>query len=198
MNATVKNYDELMQKQIKSLDGRKKLLLHCCCAPCASACIERLKDYFEITLLFYNPNIENGEYERRKDELIKFAERTGWASLTDCDHEEEKFVSAVKGLENEKEGGARCLKCFALRLGKTARLAEEGGYDFFATTLTVSPMKNAYIINSVGEKLQNKAKWLYSDFKKRSGYLRSCELSKEYGLYRQNYCGCVYSRRPTD
>ncbi len=198
MNAAVKNYDELMQKQIKSLDGKKKLLLHCCCAPCASACIERLKERFDVTVLFYNPNIESGEYERRKDELKKFVTATGWADFLDCDHDEESFSAAVCGLEKEKEGGARCLKCFDVRLKKTARLAEDGGFDFFATTLTVSPMKNAYIINTVGEKITCKARWLYSDFKKRGGYLRSCELSREYGLYRQNYCGCIYSRSPAD
>jgi len=193
MNA--KNYDKLMQERISALNGKKKLLLHCCCAPCSSTCLERLKDYFYITVLFYNPNIESGEYERRKEEIIRFIAQTGWADFSDCDHNESEFYGAVKGLEHCAEGGERCLKCFELRLKKTAETADEGGYDYFTTTLTLSPLKNAQAINEIGESLQNRAKWLYSDFKKRNGYLRSVELSKEYALYRQNYCGCVFSRR---
>lgn len=194
MNA--RNFDRMMTDQIQSLSGKAKLLLHCCCAPCASACLERLKDFFEITVLFYNPNIEDGEYTRRKDELVRFISETGWAEIMDCDHEAEAFCRAAAGLENEKEGGARCVKCFYLRLSKTAALAETHGFDFFTTTLTISPMKDAQKINAIGEKLSgDRAKWLYSDFKKRGGYLRSTILSKEHCLYRQNYCGCVYSQR---
>lgn len=203
MNA--RNFDKLMQEQISAiyggdaLNGKKpKLLLHCCCAPCSSACLERLKDVFEITVLFYNPNIENGEYERRKTEIIRFITATGWADFLDCDHNENEFYSAVRGLENCKEGGSRCEKCFKLRLAKTAELAEQGGYGFFTTTLTISPLKDAGLINEIGESLQNRAKWLYSDFKKRNGYLRSTELCKTYNLYRQNYCGCVFSRRDAE
>lgn len=203
MNA--RNFDNLMQRQISAIGessengGKKpKLLLHCCCAPCSSACLERLKDFFEITVLFYNPNIENGEYERRKAEIIRFATETGWADFTDCDHNENEFYSAVKGLENCEEGGERCRKCFELRLARTAELADKGGYEFFTTTLTISPLKDAELINSIGEKLQNGAKWLYSDFKKRNGYLNSTKLSKQYNLYRQNYCGCVFSRRKAE
>ena len=173
----------------------KTILLHCCCAPCSSACLERLKDYFKITVFFYNPNIEDGEYERRKAELIRFITETGWADFIDCDHNEKEFYSAVKGLEHEKEGGARCEKCFKLRLEKTAKTADKYGYDYFTTTLTISPLKNAEVINEIGESLEGNAKWLYSDFKKRGGYLKSIELSKEHELYRQNYCGCVFSRR---
>lgn len=172
-----------------------RLLLHCCCAPCSSACLERLKDDYEITVLFYNPNIEDDEYLRRKAELIRFINETGWADITDCDHNADEFYSAVRGLEKEKEGGARCEKCFELRLKKTADMADKGGYDYFTTTLTVSPLKNAELINAIGERVQKSAKWLYSDFKKRDGYLRSIRLSAEHNLYRQNYCGCVYSRR---
>ena len=193
MNA--KNFDKLMNEEIGRLDGRKKLLLHCCCAPCSSACLERLKDFFDITVLFYNPNIEDEEYSRRKDELIRLINETGWAKICDCDHVTDEFYSAVKGLENEKEGGARCAVCFKLRLEKTASIAESGGFDYFTTTLTISPLKNATLINSIGEELQKgrRVKWLYSDFKKRDGYLRSIRLSEKYGLYRQDFCGCVYS-----
>ena len=193
MNA--RNYDRLMTEETAKLDKKPRLLLHCCCAPCSSACLERLKEHFEITALFYNPNIEDDEYMRRKDELIRFISETGWADFIDCDHDTKEFYSAVKGLEREKEGGKRCEKCFELRLKKTVETAEMLGFDYFTTTLTISPLKNAQLINSIGERLQrNSVKWLYSDFKKRGGYLRSTELSKEHCLYRQNYCGCVYSR----
>ena len=194
MNAP--NFDKLMQEQISSLTAKKKLLLHCCCAPCSSACLERLKDSFQITVLFYNPNIADEEYARRKAELVRFINETGWADILDCDYEAEKFYSAIKGLEKEPEGGKRCAVCFKLRLEKTAFIADENGYDFFTTTLTISPLKDAKLINAIGESLQtDSAKWLHSDFKKRGGYLRSCALSKEHGLYRQDYCGCVYSVR---
>lgn len=195
MNA--RNFDKLMQEQINGLDKKRRLLLHCCCAPCSSACLERLKDFFDITVVFYNPNIDDGEYSRRKDELLRFIKETGWAHVLDCDREDGKFYAAVRGLENEKEGAKRCEVCFKLRLEKTAALAEENGFDYFATTLTVSPLKNAEIINRIGEELAKnlKVKWLYTDFKRRDGYLRSIKLSESYGLYRQNYCGCVYSKR---
>lgn len=184
-----------MLEQLENLSAKPKLLLHCCCAPCSSACLERLKDFFEITVLFYNPNIEDGEYERRKSELVRFIGETGWAKALDCDHDTNEFYSVVKGLEGEKEGGKRCEVCFELRLSKTAEIAEKLNFDYFATTLTISPLKNAELINSIGEKLQagKSVKWLYSDFKKRNGYLNSIRLSAEHGLYRQNYCGCVYS-----
>lgn len=185
------NYDKLMQEQLKTAQG-KTLLLHCCCAPCSSACLERLKDYFKITVLFYNPNIEDEEYLRRKTELKRLIAETGWAEFLDCDHDTGEFYSAVLGLESEKEGGARCLKCFELRLAKTASLAKD--YDFFTTTLTISPLKDADAINEIGKRL-GKEKWLYSDFKKNDGYLKSVNLSKQFGLYRQNYCGCVFSKR---
>lgn len=197
MNA--RNFDRLLTEEIERLDGRKKLLLHCCCAPCSSACLERLKESFDITVLFYNPNIEDEEYLRRKHELLRLIEETGWAKILDCEHDTKEFYRAVSGLEHEKEGGKRCEACFKLRLEKTAELAESGGFDYFATTLTISPLKNAELINSIGENLAEgkKVKWLYSDFKKRDGYLRSIRLCEKYGLYRQNYCGCVYSRKNT-
>lgn len=186
----------MMEEQIERAGGGK-LLLHCCCAPCSTACLERLQGRLDVTALFYNPNLEEDEYLKRKAELIKFISRTGYAKILDCDRDGEKFYLAVKGLENEPEGGARCAECFKLRLSECERLASAGGYDFFGTTLTLSPLKNAALINGVGEKLQREggAKWLYGDFKKRDGYLRSCRLSAEYGLYRQNFCGCVFSKR---
>lgn len=188
------DYDGRFLKSAQENAG-KRVLLHCCCAPCSSACLERLKEYFKVTVLFYNPNIDEPEYSKRKEELKRFIFQTGWADFIDCDGEQSEFYSAVKGLESCPEGGERCLKCFELRLKKTAELAKEHNFDFFTTTLTVSPLKNATAINETGERLGGE-KWLYSDFKKRGGYLRSCNLSKEYSLYRQNYCGCIFSRRP--
>lgn len=190
------NFDGVMQTELESLKERNKILLHCCCAPCASACLERLKDYLDIWVLFYNPNIEKDEYIKRRAEIERFISLTGWAKIFETDHDEREFYDKVMGLEHEKEGGKRCGVCFGLRLKKTRDLAEENGFDYFATTLTLSPLKNAELINSIGVKLQEgaKTKYLPSDFKKRNGYLRSIALSKEYGLYRQNYCGCVYSR----
>ena len=185
------NYDKIMIERIENGARGKRLLLHCCCAPCSSACLERLKDDFQITVLFYNPNIENPEYEKRKSELIRLINTTGWASFLDCDHDTNEFYSAIKGLENEKEGGKRCEKCFELRLAKTAYLAKD--FDYFTTTLTISPLKNAALINEIGSRLGGD-KWLYSDFKKGDGYLKSIKLSEKYCLYRQNYCGCVYSK----
>lgn len=191
------NYDQKMQEQIKLLKGQKaKLLIHSCCAPCSSACLYKLIDYFEISVLYYNPNVTGEEYNLRKAEQQRFLKETGWANFIDCDHDEQAFYSAVLGLENQPEGGSRCRKCFELRLKKTRDIAENGGFDFFATTLTVSPLKNSALINDIGLKLQTeKIKWLCSDFKKRNGYLLSCELSKKYNLYRQNYCGCTFSQK---
>jgi len=195
------NYDAEMCKIAESERNngnseKPTLLLHACCAPCSSACLERLIDYFKVSVLFYNPNIEDEEYLKRKAELIRLINETGWAEVFDCDHETGEFYSAVKGLEDCEEGGKRCEKCFALRLDKTARLAKQEGFDYFTTTLTVSPLKNAEIINEIGFALADKygVKWLPTDFKKRNGYLRSIELSKKYGLYRQNYCGCIFSQ----
>lgn len=190
MNA--KNFDKLMDAELENAQS-KRLLLHCCCAPCSTACLERLYKRINVTVLFYNPNIKSGEYEKRKAEIIRFLNETDYANFLDCDHEEDEFYKAVKGLEKEKEGGARCLKCFELRLQKTRDIAEANAFDYFSTTLTLSPLKNAKAINEIGESLQQNAKWLYCDFKKRGGYLRSVQLSKEHDLYRQNFCGCVYS-----
>lgn len=194
MNAI--NYEKQRENIILALNGKKpSLLLHACCAPCSSACLERLKENFDITVFFYNPNIEDEEYLKRKRELIRFIEQTGWAKFIDCEHQTKDFYTAVKGLEHCPEGGERCEKCFRLRLERTAKAAQEGLFDYFATTLTISPLKNATLINTIGYELEKlySVKWLPSDFKKKNGYLRSIELSNEHGLYRQSYCGCVYS-----
>lgn len=200
-NMNAKNYNALMLETAERLSGENnRLLIHACCAPCSSACFERLKDYFKITAFFYNPNIEDGEYLKRKAELMRFIEQTGWADARDCEHDEGAFYSAVKGLENCREGGERCRACFKLRLERTAREAAENGYDYFTTTLTLSPLKDARIINEIGYGLEKKyaVKWLPCDFKKSNGYLRSLQLSEEHKLYRQNYCGCVFSRQTLD
>lgn len=198
MNST--NYNLVMDKIIESFKGEKRtLLLHACCAPCSSACMERLKDAFDITLYFYNPNIQEEEYLRRKEELVRLAAETGWAKIMDCDYDESEFYRQVRGFENCAEGGERCSRCFFLRLAKTAMAAEKGGFDYFTTTLTISPLKDADKINEIGAELGRayRVKWLYSNFKKQNGYLRSIQLSEQYKLYRQNYCGCVYSYKQT-
>lgn len=187
-----------MEKQIASTERGTRLLLHSCCAPCSSACLERLKDHFQVTVLYYNPNIDDREeYEKRKAEQIRFLQETGWADILDCDHEAEAFAQMAKGLENEPERGKRCYLCYALRLEKTAALAKENGFAWFATTLTLSPYKNAEWLNEIGEKVGSRyaLNYLYTDFKKKGGYHRSIELSNEYGLYRQDFCGCKFSKR---
>lgn len=193
-----RNYDKEMQEIIKGIDGGTKLLLHSCCAPCSSACLERLKDFFSVTVLYYNPNIDDKEeYEKRKAEQIRFLKETGWADILDCDHEKESFEEMAKGLESEPERGKRCYLCYELRLEKTARVAKENGFRWFCTTLSLSPYKNAEWLNEIGEKLAGRyaLNYLSSDFKKQGGYHRSIALSKEYGLYRQDFCGCKFSRK---
>lgn len=189
------NYDKIMQAAIKENEG-KKLLLHSCCAPCSSACLERLEKHFDLTVFYYNPNIDGiEEYRKRAAEQKRLCEVKG-ISFIDEGYSSDEFYSFVRGYENEKEGGLRCEKCFYLRLKKTALKAKAEGFDFFATTLTVSPQKNSQTINRIGERIQNETgvSYLPSDFKKQGGYLRSIELSREYGLYRQDYCGCVFSK----
>lgn len=177
------------------------LLLHSCCAPCSSYCLEYLSQYFKITVLYYNPNLYPAEeYDRRVLEQRKLVSSLPVkypVSLAEIKGEPEKFYSAVKGLESIKEGGERCFSCFRLRLEKAAEYAKENGFDFFTTTLTISPLKNAQKLNEIGEKAGEKfgVRHLPSDFKKKNGYLRSVELSKVYGLYRQDYCGCIFSKR---
>lgn len=196
------NYQKEMEKIINNLDLKKnyKLLLHSCCGPCSSYVIEYLSNYFDITVFYYNPNISPiEEYEYRKKEqirLIEELETTHLVKFLDCDYDGEQFEKISKGLENEPECGRRCSRCYYLRLEKTALVAKEKKYDFFATTLTVSPYKDSNRINNMGKLLSNRydIKFLYSDFKKKDGYKRSIELSKKYNLYRQNYCGCIYSK----
>ena len=188
----------MMQEQMKGIEKGTPLLLHSCCAPCSSACLERLKEVFDVTVLYYNPNIdEEAEYEKRKAEQIRFLKETGWAKILDCDHDAAAFTEMSKGLENEPERGARCYRCYALRLEKTAEEALKNGFSWFGTTLTLSPHKNAEWLNEIGEKVGGRVglNYLYSDFKKQGGYYRSIDLSKEYGLYRQDFCGCKFSKR---
>ena len=183
---------------------KQKILLHSCCAPCSTAVIERLKDDYEIVILYYNPNIyPEEEYFKRKAEEIRYIKHLNdtdkdiQISMLDSDYESEKFYSAVKGYENEREGGARCAICFKLRLKETAKKAKELGFDIFGTTLTVSPHKNAELINSIGLSIEKEigVKFLVSNFKKQNGYKRSVELAKENNIYRQNYCGCEFALR---
>ena len=195
MNAV--NYDNLMLQTLAEHKG-ESLFLHSCCAPCSSSCLEQLFSALKTTVFYYNPNLDTAEeYEKRKKEQIRFLRETGWADFLDCDYSPEAFQEIARGYEAEKEGGARCARCFRLRLERTAREAKARGFTFFATTLTLSPLKNAKLINEIGFELSREygVKYLPSDFKKRGGYLRSIELSKEHALYRQNYCGCQYSKR---
>lgn len=198
------NYDLEMLDILKNNIG-KKVLLHSCCGPCSSYCIKELAKYVKVTILYYNPNIEPiEEYNKRKEtqiNLIKDYQKEGIdVDYIDVDYENEVYRNYVLGLENEVEGGSRCTKCFTLRLTKTASLAAALNYDFFATTLTVSPHKNSKIINEIGFEIEKKLKirFLPSDFKKREGYKKSIEYSKEYELYRQDYCGCLFSKRKED
>jgi len=197
------NYHMKMLEIISYLELSKmvpRLLLHTCCAPCSTTVIERLSSYFRITVLYYNPNIEPfEEYEKRKKEQIRFLKEypTKYpVEFMDCDWDHDDFLEMAKGLEQEKEGGLRCHKCYELRLRKTAMLAKEQNYDFFTTSLTISPYKNSQIINQIGKNLEEEfgVSYLYSDFKKENGYLESIQHSKEYQLYRQDYCGCHFSQ----
>lgn len=205
------NYQKILDKileNIKNDNVRPKLLVHSCCAPCSSYVLEYLNDYFDITVLYYNPNISpKEEYEKRKAEQIRFIHErfsddntNNKVSFMDCDYESEKYAKIAKSLEKEPEGGMRCVECFRLRLDKTAELAKLYGFDYFVTTLSISPLKNAQLINRIGLEISEKygVSYLPSDFKKREGYKRSIELSKKYGLYRQNFCGCVYSKIQAD
>lgn len=195
----VEDYNKQMEKimaEHKKRGEKKKLLLHACCAPCASACIERVKDYFDLTVYFYNPNIDGEkEYNLRANELVRLCSEQG-VNVVIKDYIPAEFFDYVKGLENQPEGGQRCEKCFILRLKNSAEYAKANGFDYFTTTLTVSPLKNANMLNNIGKEISNQlsVNYLPSDFKKKNGYLRSIELSKEYNLYRQNYCGCTFSK----
>ena len=207
--APKRNYQKELERRIEQFqreDRVPRLLLHSCCAPCSSYVLEYLSEYFDITIFYYNPNITDPkEYRKRADEvrrLISELPVTHPISFMEGDYEPHVFTEAARGLEHEPEGGARCGRCFRLRLEKTAqaaaRIAEELNEEIlFTTTLTISPLKNAELINSIGQEVADKydgAVWLDSDFKKRNGFKRSIELSRQYGLYRQDYCGCVYSK----
>lgn len=233
-----RNYQRELEKILCELEdpgiASPRLLLHSCCAPCSSYCMEYLREYFRITVFYYNPNItEREEYLKRVQEEIRLieaynrlaeewekceeAEETGFEDIAgqekydrrkparkahkieiiEGDYEPDCFLEMARGLEQCEEGGARCFQCYELRLRKTARLAKEMKFDYFTTTLTISPLKNAAKLNEIGERVAEEygVRWLPSDFKKRNGYQRSIELSREYGLYRQSYCGCIYSKR---
>lgn len=196
------NYQKEMEKLIAKLqkeDRVPKLLIHSCCAPCSSYVLEYLADYFEITVFYYNPNIfPESEYTKRileQQMLIEKMKVKHPVSFIAGSYERERFYELARGLERAKEGGERCFKCYHLRLEETAKIAKEGEFDYFTTTLSISPLKNADKLNEIGRKLGEEygVEYLQSDFKKKNGYKRSIELSKEYGLYRQDYCGCEYS-----
>ena len=194
------NYDREMRNVIEKnrAKGEKpKLLLHACCAPCSSSVIERLKEDFCLTVYFYNPNMDTEkEYALRKTEEERLCKAFGVKEISE-EYCPKEYYSAIKGSEDAPEGGERCEKCFLLRLKKTAEKAKEENFDYFTTTLTLSPLKNAELINRIGKDVgkETGVNFLPCDFKKRDGYLRSLRLSEEYGLYRQDYCGCVFSRK---
>ncbi len=194
------NYQQMQDKIIEEISGVPSLLMHSCCGPCSSYCIESLSKFFKITILWYNPNIyPKEEFDLRllnQKKLIENMKTENPVDILVLPYDDESFYNAVKGLENEKEGGARCKECFKLRAEITAKTAKEKGFDFFTTTLTVCPHKNAPLINEIGFETGEKygAAFLPCDFKKREGYKRSIELSKQFGLYRQNYCGCKFSK----
>lgn len=191
------NYQKQLEQYIAGMHARQALALHSCCAPCSSAVLEYLTQYFDVTLFYYNPNIfPRQEYEKRLREQLALCERL-YVPAVACDYEPQDFFDTVRGQENEPEGGARCTRCFALRLSYTAGCAARQGIGLLTTTLTVSPHKDAQRINQIGMQAaqEHGIQWLCSDFKKNNGYARSIVLSKEYGLYRQDYCGCIFSAR---
>lgn len=200
------NYQLEMEKVLASLPAgaKPKLLLHACCAPCSSAVLERLREHFSITILYYNPNIyPPQEYHRREQELERFLQDAGMSgiSLIELPYDPQEFYTAVKGLEAEPERGERCTVCYRLRMEQAARYAAAHGFDWFTTTLSISPVKDPVRINQIGQELAQKygVAHLPSEFRKKNGYKRSLELSAEYGLYRQDYCGCVFSvRKPSE
>ena len=204
MNQKV-NYQLELEKELKRLpDRHRRLFLHSCCAPCSSYCLEYLRQYFDITVFYYNPNITfPEEYRHRVEEQKRLIgemnarpDSCGRISFVEGAYEPARFLEAARGLEDCPEGGERCFACYALRLSEAARTAAEGGYDYFTTPLSISPLKNAEKLNAIGEAAGERygVRYLPSDFKKKGGYQRSIELSREYGLYRQDYCGCAFSK----
>ena len=202
------NYYMEFEKQMKQADESEKrpsLLLHACCCPCSSHCLEVLAGHFDITIFFYNPNIdEKEEYEKRLAELLRFTEEADFArnvKIVDGGYAPELFYEMAKGMEDLPERGERCRNCYRLRLRASAEYARDHGFDYFSTTLSISPYKNADWLNEIGMELERELKtpaFLFSDFKKKNGYKRSIELSEQYSLYRQDYCGCVFSKRDRD
>ena len=195
----ITNYKDFLKKieEIKK-EGKKKILIHACCAPCSSEVIDFLKDIFDITILYYNPNIyPQEEYEKRYDQFTLLPYQF---DLIKGKYEDDKYYEAIKGYEDLGEFSQRCYKCFYFRMEECAKIAKENHFDYFTTTLSISPYKNSKWINEIGYELEKKynVNYLYSDFKKQEGYKKSIELSKEYGLYRQEYCGCVYSLKESE
>lgn len=197
------NYQLAMERELAEIarrEGRPCLLLHSCCAPCSSAVLERLTDWFDLTVFYYNPNIApEEEFLRRAEEqrrLIAELPHAHEIQFRCGEYESEAFEALARGLEDMPEGGERCTRCFRLRLGKTAALAAREGFDYFTTTLSISPLKDAQRLNAIGGELAEQlgVAYLFSDFKKKNGYKRSCELSVQYELYRQDYCGCRFSQ----
>lgn len=198
------NYQKKLEETIenvKAQDKKPTLLLHACCGPCSSYVLEYLSNVFEITVLFYNPNIQSEEeYLKRAHELERLIDECGFSDdikLKVIDYDDSEFYETVNGLEDCPEGGERCFKCYELRLREAAKVAKDGNFDYFTTTLSISPLKNADKLNEIGASLSDEfeVEYLFSDFKKNNGYQRSIELSKQFDLYRQNFCGCVYSLR---
>lgn len=204
MNIQKVNYQKELEKLLRKLEKEQRvptLLIHSCCAPCSSYVLEYLSQYFKITVFYYNPNIyPENEYTKRILEQQKLIQDMSFkhpVSFLAGKYEQEKFYAMAEGMEHIKEGGARCMKCYGLRLAEAARQAAADGFDHFTTTLSISPLKNAQKLNEIGVRAGKEygVEYLVSDFKKKNGYKRSIELSKEYGLYRQDYCGCEFSRR---
>lgn len=204
MNVQKINYQKELEKLLTQLEAEQRvptLLIHSCCAPCSSYVLEYLSEYFKITVFYYNPNIyPESEYTKRIAEQQKLIHDMKFrypVSFLAGEYDKEKFYEMAAGMEDLKEGGARCMKCYELRLSEAARQAAAGGFDYFTTTLSISPLKNAQKLNEIGLRVGEEygVKYLVSDFEKKNGYKRSVELSKEYGLYRQDYCGCEFSMR---
>ena len=197
------NYQIMLDKELENIlkeNKRPSLLLHACCAPCSSYVLEYLNKYFDITVFFYNPNISpKSEFTYRLAELNRLIDEASYENIVNVispEYDSSVFFEMAKGMENLPEGGERCFKCYELRLRESAKAAKQLGFDYFTTTLSISPHKNAQKLNEIGEKLSTEfgVKYLYSDFKKKNGYKRSCELSEKHRLYRQDYCGCVFSK----
>ena len=201
------NYQLLLNKTISEIEKSGEtpsLLLHACCAPCSSYVLEYLSEYFNITIFYYNPNItEFEEYKKRvleEQRLIAEMPAKNPVKFLEGRYDPERFFDMAKGLENVREGGERCFKCYRMRLAETADISEKQGFDYFTTTLSISPLKNAQKLNEIGEEEAKRVgvPYLFSDFKKREGYKRSIQLSAQYRLYRQNYCGCIYSKKQSE